>query len=78
MLFGKKLSAKEAQECNLVTEVFPHTEFQAQVWEKVTQYAKLPKNVSFPFYLQGSKLVPWKALEWEKNPLKIVNDPCKK
>ena len=46
MLFGKKLSAAEAKEVSLVTEVFPDHAFQKEVWARLKEHAALPKNVS--------------------------------
>lgn len=46
LLFNKKLSAHEACNLGLVTEVFPDQSFQTEVWNRVNSYAKLPKGVS--------------------------------
>ncbi|XP_077952555.1 enoyl-CoA delta isomerase 2 isoform X2 [Gasterosteus aculeatus] len=44
LLFNKKLSAVQACELGLVTEVFPDSSFQTEVWTRLKAYAKLPPN----------------------------------
>uniref|UniRef100_A0A8C4U0G0 Enoyl-CoA delta isomerase 2 n=1 Tax=Falco tinnunculus TaxID=100819 RepID=A0A8C4U0G0_FALTI len=44
LLFNKKLTAAEACAQGLVTEVFPDSTFQKEVWAKLEAYASLPKN----------------------------------
>ncbi|XP_071592621.1 enoyl-CoA delta isomerase 2 isoform X1 [Heliangelus exortis] len=44
LLFNKKLTAAEACEVGLVTEVFPDRSFQKEVWARLEAYANLPKN----------------------------------
>ncbi|XP_006888788.1 PREDICTED: enoyl-CoA delta isomerase 2, mitochondrial [Elephantulus edwardii] len=44
LIFGKKLTAKEACAQGLVTEVFPHSTFQKEVWTRLKAYSKLPPN----------------------------------
>lgn len=44
LLFNKKLSATQACELGLVSEVFPESSFQSEVWSRLKTYAKLPKN----------------------------------
>uniref|UniRef100_A0A9J8BC57 ACB domain-containing protein n=1 Tax=Cyprinus carpio carpio TaxID=630221 RepID=A0A9J8BC57_CYPCA len=44
LLFNKKLTAAQACEVGLVTEVFPESSFQAEVWTRLRAYAKLPRN----------------------------------
>lgn len=46
LLFNKKLTATQACELGLVTEVFPDNTFQNEVWTRLKAYAKLPRNVS--------------------------------
>lgn len=46
LLFNKKLTAVQACELGLVTEVFPDSSFQTEVWRRLKAYAKLPPNVS--------------------------------
>lgn len=41
LLFGKKLTAQEAYDRGLVTEVLPHASLH-QVWPRLREYAKLP------------------------------------
>uniref|UniRef100_A0A672S556 Enoyl-CoA delta isomerase 2, mitochondrial-like n=1 Tax=Sinocyclocheilus grahami TaxID=75366 RepID=A0A672S556_SINGR len=44
LLFNKKLTAAQACEVGLVTEVFPESSFQSEVWTRLKAYAKLPRN----------------------------------
>uniref|UniRef100_A0AAQ6AQJ8 ACB domain-containing protein n=1 Tax=Amphiprion ocellaris TaxID=80972 RepID=A0AAQ6AQJ8_AMPOC len=44
LLFNKKLTATQACELGLVTEVFPESSFQMEVWSRLKAYAKLPPN----------------------------------
>ncbi|XP_067857879.1 enoyl-CoA delta isomerase 2, mitochondrial isoform X2 [Heptranchias perlo] len=44
LLFNKKLTAAQACDLGLVTEVFPDSTFQKEVWKRLHAYAKLPKN----------------------------------
>nr|KAF6443575.1 enoyl-CoA delta isomerase 2 [Molossus molossus] len=44
LIFGKKLTAGEACAQGLVTEVFPDSTFQKEVWTRLKAYSKLPKN----------------------------------
>ncbi|XP_070784152.1 enoyl-CoA delta isomerase 2 [Enoplosus armatus] len=44
LLFNKKLTAVQACQLGLVTEVFPDSSFQAEVWTRLKAYAKLPPN----------------------------------
>nr|XP_033790686.1 enoyl-CoA delta isomerase 2, mitochondrial-like isoform X2 [Geotrypetes seraphini] len=44
LLFNKMLTAAEACERGLVTEVFPDSTFQKDVWARLISYARLPKN----------------------------------
>lgn len=46
LLFNKKLTAAEACGLGLVTEVFPDSSFQAEVWSRLKSYGKLPPKVS--------------------------------
>lgn len=45
LLFNKKLTATEACQLGLVTDVFPDVSFQAEAWARLRTYAKLPRNV---------------------------------
>uniref|UniRef100_A0A8C1VWX6 Enoyl-CoA delta isomerase 2 n=1 Tax=Cyprinus carpio TaxID=7962 RepID=A0A8C1VWX6_CYPCA len=45
LLFNKKLTAVQACEVGLVTEVFPESSFQSEVWTRLRAYAKLPRNL---------------------------------
>ncbi|XP_073487092.1 enoyl-CoA delta isomerase 2 isoform X3 [Aquarana catesbeiana] len=44
LLFNKLLTAHEASQLGLVTEVFPDSTFQREVWERLKGYGSLPKN----------------------------------
>uniref|UniRef100_A0A673STP8 Delta(3)-Delta(2)-enoyl-CoA isomerase n=1 Tax=Suricata suricatta TaxID=37032 RepID=A0A673STP8_SURSU len=44
LIFGKKLTAAEACAQGLVTEVFPDSTFQKEVWTRLKAYSKLPPN----------------------------------
>ncbi|XP_075411367.1 enoyl-CoA delta isomerase 2 isoform X1 [Tenrec ecaudatus] len=44
LLFGKKITAREACAQGLVTEVFPDATFQKEAWTRLKVYAKLPPN----------------------------------
>ncbi|XP_027132369.1 enoyl-CoA delta isomerase 2, mitochondrial isoform X2 [Larimichthys crocea] len=44
LLFNKKLTAAQACQLGLVTEVFPDSSFQSEVWTRLKAYAKLPPN----------------------------------
>ena len=46
-MFNRKLTAQEAYERNLVTEIVPDELFESKVLEKLTEISKLPKEVSF-------------------------------
>lgn len=52
LMFNKKVSAHEACNLGLVTEVFPDHSFQDEVWKRVEAYSKLPKGVSSLTYIQ--------------------------
>ncbi|KAG7223006.1 hypothetical protein INR49_029228 [Caranx melampygus] len=45
LLFNKKLTAAQACELGLVTEVFPDSSFESEVWTRLKAYAKLPPNL---------------------------------
>ncbi|XP_066233034.1 enoyl-CoA delta isomerase 2 isoform X2 [Saccopteryx leptura] len=44
LVFGKKLTAREACAQGLVTEVFPDSTFQKEIWTRLKAYSKLPPN----------------------------------
>lgn len=50
LIFGKKLTAGEACAQGLVTEVFPDSTFQTEVWTRLKAYSKIPPNVSNLFF----------------------------
>ncbi|XP_066580213.1 enoyl-CoA delta isomerase 2 isoform X2 [Amia ocellicauda] len=66
LMFNKKLTAHEACELGLVTEVFPDGSFQQEVWNRIKSYGKLPKN-SLAFSKQLLRAV-------EKEKLHHVNE----
>ncbi|XP_021507745.1 enoyl-CoA delta isomerase 2 isoform X1 [Meriones unguiculatus] len=66
LLFGKKLTAREAWAQGLVTEVFPESTFEEEVWSRLKTYAKLPPNA-----MRISKELIRKN---EKEKLHAVND----
>lgn len=66
LLFNKKLTAAQACELGLVTEVFPDSSFQSEVWTRLKAYAKLPPN-SLALSKQLIRSV-------EKDRLHAVND----
>ncbi|XP_781065.2 enoyl-CoA delta isomerase 2, mitochondrial [Strongylocentrotus purpuratus] len=65
LLFGKKLTAQEAFDRGLVTEVIPDAQFRETVDKKVKEYAQLPRNS-----MRLSKNLIW---ETEKERLYKVN-----
>ncbi|KAK1794877.1 hypothetical protein P4O66_010077 [Electrophorus voltai] len=66
LLFNKKVTATEACNLGLVTEVFPDGSFQSEVWTRLKAYAKLPpKSLALSKQLIRSK---------EKEKLHAVND----
>jgi Delta3-Delta2-enoyl-CoA isomerase len=44
LIFNRKLTAQEAYERNLINEVIPHVNFQQEVWKKVEDFSKLPRQ----------------------------------
>ncbi|XP_027724955.1 enoyl-CoA delta isomerase 2, mitochondrial isoform X2 [Vombatus ursinus] len=42
LLFGRKLTAQEAYAQGLITEVFPDSTFQKEVWTRLKAYSQLP------------------------------------
>uniref|UniRef100_A0A5F8G926 Enoyl-CoA delta isomerase 2 n=2 Tax=Monodelphis domestica TaxID=13616 RepID=A0A5F8G926_MONDO len=42
LIFGRKLTAQEAYARGLVTEVFPESTFQKEVWTRLKAYSQLP------------------------------------
>ncbi len=47
LLFGRKLTAQEAFDRGLVTEIFPDSSFQEDLQKKLDQYSQLPRQVGF-------------------------------
>ncbi len=46
LLLNRKLTAQEALDRGLLTEVYPDNVFQEEAWKRVREIAKLPPNVS--------------------------------
>ncbi|KAM9839513.1 enoyl-CoA delta isomerase 2 [Aulostomus maculatus] len=44
LLFNKKVTAVQACELGLVTEVFPDSSFQTEAWRRLRSYASFPRN----------------------------------
>lgn len=65
LLFGKKLTAGEACAQGLVTQVFPDSTFQGEVWAQLKAFAKLP-----PESLRLSKVLMRQS---EREKLHAVN-----
>lgn len=66
LMFNKKLTAAQACELGLVTEVFPDSSFHSEVWTRLKAYASLPPN-SLALSKQLIRSV-------EKDRLHAVND----
>ncbi|XP_076028857.1 enoyl-CoA delta isomerase 2-like isoform X2 [Oratosquilla oratoria] len=66
LLFNKKITAHEAEKIGFVSEVFPDSSFQQEVWPRLQALSKLPIN----------SLIFSKALtrDMEKDVLHKVND----
>ena len=45
LLAGRKLTAVEARDCGLVTDVFPHDKFTEEVQNRIQAMAMLPPKV---------------------------------
>jgi enoyl-CoA hydratase/carnithine racemase len=43
--FGHQMSAHDAKECGLVSELFSHATFEQEVWQKLEQLVQMPKQV---------------------------------
>ncbi len=50
LLFDKKLTAKEAEERNIVNEVIPHVNFEAETRRRLEAYAKFNDEVKSSFF----------------------------
>ena len=46
LLAGRKLTAVEARDCGLVTDVIPHDKFEEEIQKRVQAMAKLPPQVN--------------------------------
>ena len=51
LLFGKKVSASEAEALGLITKCFPAGEFHSSVWPKLKEMSELPPTVSLKLKL---------------------------
>ena len=45
LLAGRKLTAVEARDCGLVTDVFPHDKFTEEIQNRIQAMAMLPPKV---------------------------------
>ena len=46
LMFNKKITAQEALELGLVTEILPSENFRQEAIQRAMEYAQLPTNVS--------------------------------
>ena len=46
LLAGRKLTAAEAHDCGLITDVFPHDKFADEIKSRVQTMSKLPPKVN--------------------------------
>ncbi len=46
LVFNRQLTAQEALDRGIVTEVIPTQDFNTTVWSKIESFSKLPKNVT--------------------------------
>jgi enoyl-CoA hydratase/carnithine racemase len=51
LCFGYQMGADEAKACGLVSQVFPHATFEREVWPKLEQFARMPKQVMPELFL---------------------------
>jgi enoyl-CoA hydratase/carnithine racemase len=47
LIFNRQLTANEAFDRNLVSEIVPHDQLQQKAWEKIESFSKLSKDVSY-------------------------------
>lgn len=45
LVFNKQLTAQEAFDRGIVSEIIPSQDFNTNVWSKIEEFSKLPKNV---------------------------------
>uniref|UniRef100_A0AAR2L0C4 Enoyl-CoA delta isomerase 2 n=1 Tax=Pygocentrus nattereri TaxID=42514 RepID=A0AAR2L0C4_PYGNA len=81
LLFNKKLTATQACELGLVTEVFPDSSFQSEVWTRLKAYAKLPpKSLALSKQLirgvEKDQLHAVNVTEVERLKERWVSDEC--
>ncbi|KAK7084842.1 Enoyl-CoA delta isomerase 2, mitochondrial [Halocaridina rubra] len=81
LLFNKKVTAHQAKELGLVTEVFPNDALQSEVWPKLQAYAKLPvKSLVYSKALtrqtELETLHKINAAECERLAERWVSDDC--
>ncbi|XP_021960613.1 enoyl-CoA delta isomerase 2 [Folsomia candida] len=44
LLFGTKITAREAEQCGLITEIFPDDVLKSNAWDRIHKMAELPIN----------------------------------
>jgi len=44
LYFGHQIGAHDAKKCGLVSQVFPHSTFEQEVWHKLEEFAQMPKQ----------------------------------
>lgn len=45
LLFNKRITAQEAKDLGLVTDVFPSLSFQDEAWKRIVQISESPPEV---------------------------------
>lgn len=65
LIFNQKLTAQDAYERNLVNQVIPHVNFHQEVWKRIEEFSKLPRQS----FLTSRNLIK----EADRDLLKQVN-----
>lgn len=47
LIFNRKLTAKEAYERNMLTDVVEHAQLDNVAWKRIEEFSKLPKEVAY-------------------------------
>ncbi|OBS56943.1 hypothetical protein A6R68_11932, partial [Neotoma lepida] len=76
LLFGKKLTAREAWAQGLVTEVFPESTFEKEVWTRLKAYVKLPPNIKLMRKNEKQKLRAVNAEESTTIQERLTSEDC--